>query len=151
MLQPNDVLKAFNGNLVSLSVFEHTTEAILSVGPEIDYYKVVIKPKVTLSYGLGEYLSQTQKLYLRISFILYVFLFPGFVRGIDCENKKIYIVTHRSAECVQHINCLILGRINLPSFMFVNQETVLGPVAYTSLSTRHEIQRVKRKFRIKTT
>ncbi|KAK6624823.1 hypothetical protein RUM44_011687 [Polyplax serrata] len=127
MLQPNDVLKAFNGNLVSLSVFEHTTEAILSVGPEIDYYKVVIKPKVTLSYGLG------------------------FVRGIDCENKKIYIVTHRSAECVQHINCLILGRINLPSFMFVNQETVLGPVAYTSLSTRHEIQRVKRKFRIKTT
>ena len=53
--------------------------------------------------------------------IYIIFLFLGYVRGIDPIKQELYIVTPLAFQVLEDVNTLIKGVVNLPNQLLLNQ------------------------------
>ncbi|XP_057323868.1 polynucleotide 5'-hydroxyl-kinase NOL9-like [Microplitis mediator] len=96
------VLSVINGNIVALSGCDFDDEQCDTEA--VSYPKVLVRAPVATCYGFG------------------------IVRGIDMEQKKIYINTPLSIDVLQYVNCLI-GSIQVPACLLQRNKSGLP---YTS-------------------
>ncbi|KAL0279031.1 UNVERIFIED_CONTAM: hypothetical protein PYX00_000678 [Menopon gallinae] len=124
-VEPEYILQAFNGSLVGLCNLDgiECESSMVAEDSEISSLRVVIKPEIAPCFGLG------------------------IVRGIDCSEKKIYILTPLSESDLENVNCLNLGSMSPPSCLFLKQRFLDEPGVYTDMCGSRNVQTMKRTFK----
>jgi hypothetical protein len=73
-------------------------------------------------------------------------LFAGIVRGVDMQQKRLFIITPVPESVLSAVNCLILGTIMLPSYVYCNASEHTGEISYMATGPGHPLSKVSRRI-----
>ena len=122
------ILSVMNGNIVAMCGIddESTRESKDVENVNVSYPRVLVRPPLATCYGFGKTLPNFSG---RIYSERFFYTLIGILRGVDMENKNLYLNTPIPRARLQHVNCLI-GSVNVPSSL-LQTDLENSPYTYT--------------------
>jgi len=62
------------------------------------------------------------------------------------QQKRLYIITPVPESVLSAVNCLMLGTIMLPSYVYCNASEHKGEIPYTATGPDHPLSKVSRRI-----
>lgn len=70
----------------------------------------------------------------------------GIVRGVDMQEKCLFLITPVPEAILSTVNCLILGTIMLPSYVYSTASECEGEIPYMATGPGHPLSKVAGRF-----
>lgn len=71
----------------------------------------------------------------------------GIIRGVDMEDRQLYVISPLPEDEIQKVNCLVMGTVQLPSSVVLREATcgTVGHVPYTVIGPGQPTGRLSQK------
>lgn len=115
----SQILGAINGNLVALCTY-NGNDILVSDDPLLP--RILRKPAVCPCLGFG------------------------IVRGIDPDEKNLFLLTPLSENELSQVNCLMLGAVTLPSYVYTMPQGVTGHIPYVATGPGQPSSKIVGRF-----